>query len=57
MLRGVSIDSGRTFEQGEPEQGFCQDGGFARKAVKDIYKEMIIIHPGQAKERDERDGG
>lgn len=37
--------------------GFCQDGGFARKAVKDNCKETIIIQPGQGEERAEADGG
>lgn len=34
-----------------------QDGGFAKKAVEDVYKEMIITHPGQAKERGKEDEG
>ena len=37
--------------------GVSQDGGFVRKAIKDIYDKMIIIHLGQAKERGKGDEG
>lgn len=57
MLRGVGVDSVRTCEQGQPGWGFCQRGGFAKKAIEDNYKEMIITHPGQAKERGKGDEG
>lgn len=34
-----------------------QGEGFAKKAVKDICKKMMTMHPGQAKERGQGDRG